>query len=487
MKILFYTQRKRSFGDDRMRIRLCESILLCLLFTLSSSTPLDSAKIEISSVLPTLTMVKNEHKVTTQKTQSDEVSYTLISSSASQSPVSSSSEIPLNSAFEVTSKITENTQVSEKTTPSTVKPSRTRTTRTTKASGSTSSNRPTVVRVKPESKNSASKISAISDDTKYKNKVIKPFIANTTDLTPEFKPEPEIKHNVSVEIPLSRKNWLKLIENEMLSYEKKTGNSPISNKNLTLISNRILKFLVENGTTVGIDLREDKAKQVIIYHKNNSVTSTGNKVYGDGTESKFPPILEFVVTRIQSFFSVYAHNDTSRPLPWEQSTQQELNATLREEEVDSAESSTLTGQDIVDQIEEELSEYISLNDKNVTSIKLPLLIKAAYDKFTSWLVPSKPNAKEEPSNEDGTSEGDKKKPSLFTTAVEAIETIWSALDDTDTSDEETTEDVPVEKDDGAEMKETPDEDIEKFATIKETVSENIMDFLNLAYTLYEAS
>lgn len=39
------------------------------------------------------------------------------------------------------------------------------------------------------------------------------------------------------------------------------------------------------------------------------------KIFGAGTESRFPPFLEFLVQRIQSFFSVYRYQDTSRPGP----------------------------------------------------------------------------------------------------------------------------------------------------------------------------
>lgn len=37
------------------------------------------------------------------------------------------------------------------------------------------------------------------------------------------------------------------------------------------------------------------------------------KIYGEGTESKFPPFLEHFVQRIQHYFSVYKYEDLSRP------------------------------------------------------------------------------------------------------------------------------------------------------------------------------
>lgn len=38
-----------------------------------------------------------------------------------------------------------------------------------------------------------------------------------------------------------------------------------------------------------------------------------NRIYGDGTESKFPPLLEHVVQRIQNYWSVFKYEDQSRP------------------------------------------------------------------------------------------------------------------------------------------------------------------------------
>lgn len=37
------------------------------------------------------------------------------------------------------------------------------------------------------------------------------------------------------------------------------------------------------------------------------------KIYGEGTESKFPPFLERIVQRIQQYFSIYKYEDLSRP------------------------------------------------------------------------------------------------------------------------------------------------------------------------------
>lgn len=37
------------------------------------------------------------------------------------------------------------------------------------------------------------------------------------------------------------------------------------------------------------------------------------RIYGDGVEHKFPPILENIIQRIQTYFSVYRFTDTSKP------------------------------------------------------------------------------------------------------------------------------------------------------------------------------
>lgn len=45
------------------------------------------------------------------------------------------------------------------------------------------------------------------------------------------------------------------------------------------------------------------------------------KIYGDGVEHKFPPVVENIIQRIQTYFSIYRYTDTSRPLrPDEHST-----------------------------------------------------------------------------------------------------------------------------------------------------------------------
>uniref|UniRef100_A0A1A9Z2R8 Uncharacterized protein n=1 Tax=Glossina pallidipes TaxID=7398 RepID=A0A1A9Z2R8_GLOPL len=38
------------------------------------------------------------------------------------------------------------------------------------------------------------------------------------------------------------------------------------------------------------------------------------KIYGDGVEHKLPPVLERIIQRIQTYFSVYRYTDTTKPV-----------------------------------------------------------------------------------------------------------------------------------------------------------------------------
>lgn len=61
------------------------------------------------------------------------------------------------------------------------------------------------------------------------------------------------------------------------------------------------------------------------------------KIYGDGVEHKFPPLLENIIRRIQTYFSVYRYTDTSQPL-------QRVEITTRAAE-DSPDVTTLSPKD----------------------------------------------------------------------------------------------------------------------------------------------
>lgn len=45
----------------------------------------------------------------------------------------------------------------------------------------------------------------------------------------------------------------------------------------------------------------------------NTFNDLNQKIYGDGVEHKFPPFLERVIQRIQTYFSIYKYTDTSQP------------------------------------------------------------------------------------------------------------------------------------------------------------------------------
>ncbi|XP_075161646.1 uncharacterized protein LOC142234405 [Haematobia irritans] len=47
-----------------------------------------------------------------------------------------------------------------------------------------------------------------------------------------------------------------------------------------------------------------------IRHSGNSLSDLSVKIYGEGIEHKFPPFLERVIQRIQTYFSVYKYTDT---------------------------------------------------------------------------------------------------------------------------------------------------------------------------------
>ncbi|KNC27604.1 hypothetical protein FF38_05099 [Lucilia cuprina] len=51
-------------------------------------------------------------------------------------------------------------------------------------------------------------------------------------------------------------------------------------------------------------------------HGKNTLNDLNQKIYGDGVEHKFPPFLERVIQRIQTYFSIYKYTDTTNaPLP----------------------------------------------------------------------------------------------------------------------------------------------------------------------------
>ena len=101
------------------------------------------------------------------------------------------------------------------------------------------------------------------------------------------------------------------------------------------LSSTILSSIIENNRIINFTLSENAPmtetflfspldstfnKTQRIYPFGNRINGTlvltnPPKIYGAGTESKFPPFLENLVSRIQHYFSVYKYEDQSRPSP----------------------------------------------------------------------------------------------------------------------------------------------------------------------------
>ncbi|XP_034658631.1 uncharacterized protein LOC117895234 [Drosophila subobscura] len=64
-------------------------------------------------------------------------------------------------------------------------------------------------------------------------------------------------------------------------------------------------------------------------------TKLNIKIYGDGVEHKFPPLLENIIQRIQTYFSVYRYTDTSQPVRREELPTKQVAEGELELEVDS--------------------------------------------------------------------------------------------------------------------------------------------------------
>lgn len=103
--------------------------------------------------------------------------------------------------------------------------------------------------------------------------------------------------------------------------------------NAAVIQNQKLDFLElkPNGSLIlrgTMENSSDTLQQSIIYttilnairwqiplqSSHNALSEMNVKIYGDGIEHKFPPFLERVIQRIQTYFSIYKYTDTSQPL-----------------------------------------------------------------------------------------------------------------------------------------------------------------------------
>ncbi|KAH8259321.1 hypothetical protein KR026_002557 [Drosophila bipectinata] len=88
-------------------------------------------------------------------------------------------------------------------------------------------------------------------------------------------------------------------------------------------------------------------------------TQVALKLYGDGVELKFPPFLENVIQRIQTYFSVYRYTDTSKP-----NFQRKENTTISEPEEDPAIETTLKPEEDSDELTSigEQDAYITVGE-----------------------------------------------------------------------------------------------------------------------------
>ncbi|KAI8041011.1 uncharacterized protein LOC128257356 [Drosophila gunungcola] len=72
--------------------------------------------------------------------------------------------------------------------------------------------------------------------------------------------------------------------------------------------NNLQNLLMLRGVLQALKLNPSKISET------GGETRFDFKIYGDGVEHKFPPILENIIQRIQTYFSIYRYTDTSKPL-----------------------------------------------------------------------------------------------------------------------------------------------------------------------------
>lgn len=86
------------------------------------------------------------------------------------------------------------------------------------------------------------------------------------------------------------------------------------------------------------------------------------KIYGDGTESRFPLLVEYFVQRIQNYFSHYVYEDMSRPASWDVKPNATDNATV------SSEKEPITEDPKVDLPSGSEGQFVSYNDTTTDDI-----------------------------------------------------------------------------------------------------------------------
>lgn len=93
------------------------------------------------------------------------------------------------------------------------------------------------------------------------------------------------------------------------------------------------------------------------------------KIYGDGTESRFPLLVEYFVQRIQKYFSHYVYEDMSRPSSWDVKPNDTDNKPVSsEKEPVSSEKEPITEDPKVDLSSDSEGQFTASNDTDTDDI-----------------------------------------------------------------------------------------------------------------------
>ncbi|XP_005176611.2 uncharacterized protein LOC101901290 [Musca domestica] len=110
--------------------------------------------------------------------------------------------------------------------------------------------------------------------------------------------------------------------------------------------NLILRSTLENSpNTLQQALLFQSILNAIRAVPGNTLNELNVKIYGEGVEHKFPPFLERVIQRIQTYFSVYKYTDTTEPMrdkykPLNDSHYEEIDVTLSSDNVELVKNKT---------------------------------------------------------------------------------------------------------------------------------------------------
>ncbi|XP_073839880.1 uncharacterized protein [Musca autumnalis] len=117
----------------------------------------------------------------------------------------------------------------------------------------------------------------------------------------------------------------------------------------------------------------------------NTLNELSVKIYGEGVEHKFPPFLERVIQRIQTYFSVYKYTDTSEPV---RDKYKPINDTLYEE-IDVTLSSDSGGEVIKNKTGKPIAATIAMMSSTKTTTPTTTTAAAA---VTTTFITSNENS-----------------------------------------------------------------------------------------------